>query len=280
MNNIEKLRKRALYTAVAVFFIVFFILIADVRFINNPLLLFASVVVCFFAIKYAVDVVNEYKYSFAYEVLQPVFKKYDLSYEPDKGISETEALRSGLFNFSYDEFLSKDLIKGEDFVMSYVKFISNEIYIDRDGKKHKRKTVKYGGFLLSVDCDLHIKNDLLIIPDSFHLEDYLPITYEKKRVKLDSVEFEKAFDVYCDDQIEARRILNNAFMERLLNLHKKTSFHKIRFTKNTVYVTMKKESILSSVPLFKKINENIIEEIMAPIKKALYIKEFIKEIKK
>ena len=39
-----------------------------------------------------------------------------------------------------------------------------------------------------------------------------------ERVKLEDIQFEKLFEVYASDQIEARYLLTTAFMERILKL--------------------------------------------------------------
>jgi hypothetical protein len=48
------------------------------------------------------------------------------------------------------------------------------------------------------------------------------IGYNKHRVQLENIEFEKLFDVRCDDQITSRMIITPAFMDRLVTLVKKT----------------------------------------------------------
>jgi hypothetical protein len=46
----------------------------------------------------------------------------------------------------------------------------------------------------------------------------------RKRIELENVEFEKIFDVYSDDEIEARRLLTPKMMEKLVNFAKKSKF--------------------------------------------------------
>ncbi|NCO31474.1 DUF3137 domain-containing protein [bacterium] len=44
----------------------------------------------------------------------------------------------------------------------------------------------------------------------------------KNRVKLESIEFEKLYDVQCLDQVTSRMIITPAFMDRLVQLSQKT----------------------------------------------------------
>lgn len=61
----------------------------------------------------------------------------------------------------------------------------------------------------------------------------------KNRVKLENIEFEKEFDVYCEDQIESRKLLTPSFMYRLVDFVNKISrerVYELYFHKNIFYV--------------------------------------------
>lgn len=60
---------------------------------------------------------------------------------------------------------------------------------------------------------------------------------EKLRVKLENIEFEKFFDVYCDDQVTSRMIITPAFMDRLVQFSQKTgNQYEFLFRSNIMYV--------------------------------------------
>lgn len=60
------------------------------------------------------------------------------------------------------------------------------------------------------------------------------------RVKLENVEFEKIFDVKCEDQIMSRMLLTPAFMDRLVTFVKKTGGkYEFLFENETLYVKKK-----------------------------------------
>lgn len=48
---------------------------------------------------------------------------------------------------------------------------------------------------------------------------------QRKRVRLENVEFEKYFDVQCADQIGSRMIVTPAFMDRLVKLASSSTYH-------------------------------------------------------
>lgn len=63
---------------------------------------------------------------------------------------------------------------------------------------------------------------------------------EKLRVKLENIEFEKFFDVYCDDQVTSRMIITPAFMDRLVQFAQKTgNQYEFLFRSNIMYVKRK-----------------------------------------
>ncbi len=62
----------------------------------------------------------------------------------------------------------------------------------------------------------------------------------RHRVKLENVEFEKIFDVRCEDQIMSRMLLTPAFMDRLVTFVKKTGGkYEFLFENETLYVKKK-----------------------------------------
>ena len=82
------------------------------------------------------------------------------------------------------------------------------------------------------------------------------------KIKLEDVKFDKLFNVFSDDEIEARYLITTTFMERLLNL--KTTFKskniKCAFINNQVFFALStKKNLFEFGNLFKPLNniENI-----------------------
>jgi len=60
-----------------------------------------------------------------------------------------------------------------------------------------------------------------------------------KRVKLENVDFEKKFDVYCKDQIESRKVLTPDFMYKIVDYVNKisnTRVYEFHFFGNEIYI--------------------------------------------
>ena len=95
-----------------------------------------------------------------------------------------------------------------------------------------------------------------------------------KRTKLEDVEFEKRFNVFTDDEVEARYLITPSFMERLNEM-------KVAFKANTVSCAFYEKSLLIALStgkdlfsigsLFKRIDDpkqffTMFEEILSIIK--------------
>ncbi len=61
-----------------------------------------------------------------------------------------------------------------------------------------------------------------------------------ERIELENVEFEKRFDVHCNDPITSRMIITPAFMDRIVSFVEKTgNNYEFLFCTNTMYVKRK-----------------------------------------
>ena len=79
-----------------------------------------------------------------------------------------------------------------------------------------------------------------------------------KKVKLEDVSFSKKYQIYSDNQIDARVLLTPAFMERLDNLQK--CFHNKRvdvsfFDNQAVFVIHTSKNLFEAYPLFRSVTD-------------------------
>jgi len=111
-------------------------------------------------------------------------------------------------------------------------------------------------------------------------------------VKLENIEFEKEFNVYSDDEIETRKILNPAFMYRIydyVNKVSKNRSYSLFLFKDYIYIYHKIYSgSYLEVSFFKSLFSNIkdyvefylelknISELASDLKLSFYDKEFSK----
>lgn len=139
------------------------------------------------------------------------------TFKPDKGITENTFVGSGLFAVSPDRYHSEDLISGK---IGSTSFLCSEVHAEEkrvttNGKGQTRTTWVdiFKGFFFIADFQKDFKGQTTVYRNS-----WIKLRFGEQRVKLESPEFESSFDVYSNDQVEARYLLSPNMMERLLAL--------------------------------------------------------------
>ena len=185
-------------------------------------------------------------------------KKYT---NPDSNEYTDSNLIKGYTSYSYD-----DVFKGAH---NGVNYTIEEICFRRN--QGKSTVVVFGGAVIKFDMNKRFKGNTVIKPDS-HL--HIPPSPNLRHTTLEDVVFEKKFDVYTDDEVEARYLITTAFMERLLNV--KTAFQangiSCAFYKDKMYLALSTpKDLFTLFSLNKPVNNieqfNIMyEEILSIIK--------------
>ena len=94
------------------------------------------------------------------------------------------------------------------------------------------------GIIFYAQMNKTFSGQTIIVKDSGIFNKF--ITYKNmKRVNLESVEFEKLFEVYSDDQIETRYILTTVMLEYLVELKNKFKSLSFSFFDNHVLINIK-----------------------------------------
>lgn len=142
------------------------------------------------------------------------------SYQPENGIPEQTFRASGLFGTTPDRYRSEDLISGQidktAFCCSEIVAEEKRTTTDSRGRTQTRWVDIFRGFFFIADFQKDFKGQTIIYRNS-----WLRLSHGKQRVKLENPEFEKSFDTYSTDQVEARYILSPSLMEKLLELDRK-----------------------------------------------------------
>ncbi len=125
-----------------------------------------------------------------------------------------------------DKYISKlrllpkhDIFFCDDFLCGEYKNINVEIAevdLRKDTKRSKNRYVQvFNGLFIKFKSFKNFKGYTIIKGDKLKIGD------NSKYVRLEDPEFEKIYDVYGSDQIEARYLLTTGFMNRLVKLSKK-----------------------------------------------------------
>ena len=138
------------------------------------------------------------------------------------------------------------------------------------GSGKNRRTV-FNGVIVKLDMNKNFKGKTVIRPDSiFHT----PPSFTLKHTTLEDVVFEKKFDVFTDDEVEARYLITPSFMERLNNM--KVAFNayavSCAFYEKYLFVGLRtSKDLFSLCSLNKPVNDEkqfftMFEEILSIIK--------------
>lgn len=96
----------------------------------------------------------------------------------------------------------------------------------------------YRGIIFYAQMNKKFKGQTIIVKDNGFLNRFT--TYKKlNRVSLESTEFEKKFEVYSDDQVEARYLLTTVMLEYLVELRNKFKQIELSFFDNHVLINIK-----------------------------------------
>lgn len=137
-------------------------------------------------------------------------------YRPDEGISQRQFEDSGLFSTRPDRYRSEDRISGRidrtDFVCSEIVAEERQVTVDSKGRRHEQWVDIFRGFFFIADFQKDFQGRTVVCRNSWFRWP------SSRRVKLENPAFEKRFDTYSTDQVEARYLLTPGMMERLLAL--------------------------------------------------------------
>ena len=143
---------------------------------------------------------------------------YDnLEYFPNKEMPEY--IYDKLQYEFYDIYESEDYLEGQinnkySIQMAEVLTKKEEEYKDSDGETHTREITRFHGLFAKIEMNKSINSELKIMQNgSFFLS---------KKLKMDSSEFEKYFDVKASNQIIGMQLLTADVMEELVDFENKT----------------------------------------------------------
>ena len=138
---------------------------------------------------------------------------------------------------SPDRYHAEDLIEG---CLGKTSFICSEVHAEERRARSTKNGVQYywedifKGFLFIADFHKEFQGETTVLRDSF-----FKIKMGASRVKMENPDFEKVFDVFSTNQIEARYLITPSMMERMLKLD--SNFKKgitISFRNSTILVAI------------------------------------------
>lgn len=175
------------------------------------------------------------------DIITPVINSFceNATFNPNGGISEKAFMNSGLFSTSPDRYHTEDLITGcvdkTDFNCAEVHAEEKHVTHDSKGNRQEHWVDIFKGFFFIADFHKDFSGETTIYRDSL-----FKLHFNGKRVKLENIDFEKHFDVYATDQVEARYLLSPLMMECLVELDKKF--------KGNITVSFRNSKVIIAIP--------------------------------
>ena len=159
-------------------------------------------------------------------------------FTPEEGIKESTFRNCALFT-SPDRYHTEDLIQGRvgktDFCCAEIHAEERKTRVNSKGQTSHYWVDIFKGFFFIADFQKDFQGHTTILRNSL-----FKLSSSGSRVKLENPDFEKTFDVYSTDQIEARYLLSPSMMERLLALDRE-------FNKN-ITISFRDSNILIAIP--------------------------------
>ena len=138
----------------------------------------------------------------------------NLSWSHGYAGNQKEFHEIGLVNY-YNEMSFDDNFPGHYKDVNFEIIEATFIHETR-GSKNRHKHTIFDGIILKLTMPKNFESHTLIRPDGLFK---MPIK-NLKRTELEDVVFEKKYDVYTNDEVEARVTITTGFMERLNNIEK------------------------------------------------------------
>jgi hypothetical protein len=192
-------------------------------------------------------IVKGYKREFKQRIISRIVRFIDpqLSYQANGLIDKSTFKESKLFTQGIDRYKGEDLVRGRADKTDIMFSELHAEYKTGSGKDTHWHTIFKGLFFIA-DFNKHFRGQTIVLPDTaeklFGGLGKMLQSWNVGRadlIKLEDPEFEEAFVVYGDDQIEARYILSTSLMQRILDFKRKTGTKiYLSFTGSKVYVAV------------------------------------------
>ena len=208
--------------------------IRDIEAQFNLLFIFGIIWFMISAITYRATTRN-YVSDFKQKIIRKIVSFIDetLTYNPDASIPMAWFTGSDIFKRYPDRYKGDDFVEGK-LGATEIKFseIHAEYKTETTDSKGRRQThwhTIFKGLFFVADFNKNFKGKTVVLPDTAErIFGHLGKMFQSwnvsrdQLIKLEDVEFEKAFAVYGTDQIEARYILSTSLMKRITDFKEKT----------------------------------------------------------
>jgi hypothetical protein len=168
-----------------------------------------------------------YKQNIKLDIFPKIFSFLgsDFNYRPDSALT-VRSLQPFNIIPKYDRETTEDYVKGIYKDVSIELFEANLTCIEyrrstntRNRRNDERHIPIFRGLFIQLDMNKNFKGQTIVTKDAGSIGNFFGDMFKSmQNVKLEDPQFEKFFQVYSTDQIEARYLLTTSFMDRLIKL--------------------------------------------------------------
>lgn len=200
---------------------------------------------------------SEYNFKYKQIVINKIINNFynNLEYFPQKPMPEY-IYKEQIYE-NYDKYFSEDYFEAQinnkhSIQMAEILTQEEEKYKDSDGNTQTRTITKFQGLFAKILMDKSIESELRIMQNG-------SMFLEKNRLKMDSSEFEKYFDVKASNKIIGMQLLTSDVMEELVEFENKTNMkYDISIDKNNLYLRFHCGDMFEPVNIKKGILEKTV----------------------
>lgn len=219
---------------------------------------------------------SKLKKSFKNDFLNSIFDELipGIDYIPNKGLSK-DVVYSTEFLKKADRFHTEDFLEGK---IDDIDFISSDVRLEERRVRHTKNGTQtyyvpyFVGRIFRFDFHKELVGHLQV------LESGSPISRRRfKKVKLESIDFNKKFRVFAEEELTAFYILTPDIMEAIFALEKRHPGNiKFSFSDQQMYLGINNNKNTFELQLFRKLSEAVIQEFKDDL---LVVKDVIHTLK-
>ncbi len=250
LEALESRRKQVILkvagTAIAtILFMVLLYYRAPVLFEGNALLLYCGL---YFLLIHMMSQTKSKEYTEIYkdEILPLLVGALheNLTYQRRNAVDEKKFKASNLFLVAPDEYFGDDYVSGK-IGESFLEFSE----VQASYLAGKKWWNIFSGIFFVITLPKTLREKVYVLSDKEARHSAVLIgprpseNFEGKRVKLENMEFEKAFATYSENPVQARAILTPVMMERILNFRKQNAGNvSLAFAGSVLYAAFERSS--------------------------------------
>lgn len=224
LEELESARKKAKNNVAICFGIIFLITIIIEFFEINNVIITLFLTFCFFFLVFKIDdnkALRNYRKIYKNNVIPEFISLVNntMSYTPEDSelyeVYKNDYIKANFDKYKFSSFKAEDFVSGLIDDKFQVKMAELVVRREKSVMLYKETVTDFRGIFAEIDCIKDTKVDIRISQELIRNID------KANKFELDSSEFEKYFNVYTENQLQAMKLLTHEIMEILVDFYNK-----------------------------------------------------------